>query len=123
VQIREFVRTHSRYEFGLVSQALSSAIRQLLREFDVLVAQLEHLLNGNRLSLQKMVYLLQPSKNTLRMLEKVSDVYMIAPHCTSNVTLNELTHLIIICSLHVRLFDDSVTVLAAVCWMVSTPAF
>jgi gamma-tubulin complex component 2 len=71
VQIREFVRTHSRYEFGLVSQAMSSAVRQLMREFDVLVAQLEHLMACNRLSLQKMVYLLQPSKTTLRMLEKV----------------------------------------------------
>lgn len=43
-----------------------------MREFDVLVAQLEHLLSMSRLSLQKMVYLLQPTKTTLRMLEKVA---------------------------------------------------
>ena len=71
VQLREFVRVHSRYEFGLVSQALASAIKTMLREFDILVAQLEHLLTTNRLSLQKMVYLLQPTKITLRLLEKL----------------------------------------------------
>ena len=71
VQLREFVRVHSRYEFGLVSHALAAAIKAMLREFDILVAQLEHLLSGGRLSLQKMVYLLQPTKTTLRLLEKL----------------------------------------------------
>lgn len=71
VQLREFVRVHSRYEFGLVSHSLTSAIKGLVREFDILIAQLEHLLSCNRLSLQKMVYLLQPSKATLGMLEKL----------------------------------------------------
>ena len=71
VQLREFVRVHGRYEFGLVSQALASSIKTMLREFDILVAQLEHLLSTNRLSLQKMVYLLQPTKITLRLLEKL----------------------------------------------------
>jgi hypothetical protein len=71
VQLREFVRVHSRYEFGLVSQALAASIKMMLREFDVLVAQLEHLLTCRRLSLQKMVYLLQPTKSTLRLLEKM----------------------------------------------------
>lgn len=71
VQLREFVRVHSRYEFGLVSQALAASIKMMLREFDILVAQLEHLLSCNRLSLQKMVYLLQPTKSTLRLLEKM----------------------------------------------------
>ena len=43
-----------------------------MREYDILIAQLEALLNMNRLSLQKMVYLLQPTKITLRMLEKLT---------------------------------------------------
>ena len=71
VQLREFIRVHSRYEFGLVSHALAAAIKAMLREFDILVAQLEHLLSCGRLSLQKMVYLLQPTKTTLRLLEKL----------------------------------------------------
>ena len=41
VRVREFIRLHSRYEFGLVSHALCAALRKILREFDVLVAQLE----------------------------------------------------------------------------------
>lgn len=44
-----------RYEFGLVSHSFVAAVKVLLREFDILVAQLEHLLSSNRLSLQKMV--------------------------------------------------------------------
>lgn len=71
VQLREFVRVHGRYEFGLVSHSLASAIKVIIRDFDILIAQLEHLFSCNRLSLQKMVYLLQPSKSTLRMLEKL----------------------------------------------------
>ena len=46
--------TH-RYEFGLVSHSFAAAVKILMREFDILVAQLEHLLSSNRLSLQKMV--------------------------------------------------------------------
>lgn len=41
MRVREFIRLHSRYEFGLVSHALCAALRKILREFDVLVAQLE----------------------------------------------------------------------------------
>lgn len=71
VRVREFIRLHSRYEFGLVSHALCAALRKILREFDVLVAQLEATFAQGKLSLQKMVYLLQPSKVTLRLLEKL----------------------------------------------------
>ena len=71
VQLREFVRVHSRCEYGLVSHSLAAAVKVLMREFDILVSQLEHLLNTNRLSLQKMMYLLQPAKGTLRMLERL----------------------------------------------------
>lgn len=46
-------------------------MKLLLREFDILIAQLEHLLSENNLTLQKMVFLLQPSKITLKLLEKL----------------------------------------------------
>ena len=39
----------------MVSHSLAAAVKVLMREFDILVAQLEHLLSTNRLSLQKMV--------------------------------------------------------------------
>lgn len=38
-----------------MSHSFVAAVKVLLREFDILVAQLEHLLSSNRLSLQKMV--------------------------------------------------------------------
>ena len=44
-----------RYEFGLVSHSFAAAVKLLMKEFDILTAQLEHLLSTNRLSLQKMV--------------------------------------------------------------------
>lgn len=69
--MREFIKLHSRYEFGMVSHALCAALKKILREFDILVAQLEVTFAAGKLSLQKMVYLLQPSKVTLRVLEKL----------------------------------------------------
>lgn len=44
VHIREFLRLHSRYDFGLVSHAAVAAMKSIMREFDVVIAQLEHLL-------------------------------------------------------------------------------
>ena len=67
-QIREFIRRQSRYEYGLVSHALAAAMKSLLREFDVVISQLEQLLEDNSLSLQKMMFLLQPSKPVVRLL-------------------------------------------------------
>jgi gamma-tubulin complex component 2 len=71
VRIREFVRLHSRYEYGMVSHALCAALKKILREFDILIAQLEVTFTAGKLSLQKMVYLLQPSRTTLHLLERL----------------------------------------------------
>ena len=71
MHIREFIKVHSRYEYGLVSHALCAALKKILREFDILIAQLEVTFTSSQLSLQKMVYLLQPSKITLALLEKL----------------------------------------------------
>lgn len=72
IRIREFIQMHSRYEFGYVSHAVCAAIKQIVREFDSLLSQLEHLYNNNNLSLQKLVYLLQPTKNTLFSLDRLT---------------------------------------------------
>ncbi|ODQ51604.1 hypothetical protein SAICODRAFT_59768 [Saitoella complicata NRRL Y-17804] len=42
VSVSAFVEIHSRAEFGVVNHALCAAIRKLLKEYLVLVAQLEH---------------------------------------------------------------------------------
>lgn len=71
IRVKAFVKLHAQYHYGQVSHALSAAIRGITREFDILVAQLEVLHIRGELSLQKMVYLLQPSKGTLRTLERL----------------------------------------------------
>ena len=71
VHVRSYIKRHSQFEFGLVSQAFCSALKQIVRDFDVLVAQLEHKHVQCQLSLQKLIYLLQPSKITMQLLEKL----------------------------------------------------
>jgi hypothetical protein len=39
---------HHRYEYGLVSHSLASAIKGMMRDYDILIAQLEHLLSCNK---------------------------------------------------------------------------
>lgn len=68
-RVRAFIRTHSRYEYGSISHAIAAAVKEMLREFDLIIAQLEHLLTLGRLTLQKTLFLLQSSKGTLRALD------------------------------------------------------
>lgn len=72
VVVRDFIRVHARQSHGLVSHALASSIKIIFREFDVLVAQLEHQLNVGQLSMQRMVYLLQPSARVLKLLSQLA---------------------------------------------------
>jgi gamma-tubulin complex component 2 len=71
IKIRHFVKQQSRYEYGYISHAFCSAIKDILRDFDLLCCQLEFLLNTRHLSLQKLIFLLQPSKLTIYLLDKV----------------------------------------------------
>lgn len=66
--VRDFIRVHSRQSYGLVSHALASSIKLIFREFDVLVAQLEYQLKMGKLSMQRLVYLIQPSSRVLKLL-------------------------------------------------------
>jgi gamma-tubulin complex component 2 len=54
-KVRTFVRQQSQYEYGMVSHAFCAAVRRIVRDFDALVAQMEHLYIQQNLSLQKMV--------------------------------------------------------------------
>eukprot|EP00605_Chrysophyceae_sp_TOSAG23-4_P002805 GSChrysophyteH1.ASY1.ANO1.3089.1 assembled CDS len=71
VIVREFIRQQSRQSYGSVSHSLSASIRIILREYDVLVAQLEHQFKTGKLSLQRLVFLVQPSEKVLRLLSSV----------------------------------------------------
>jgi gamma-tubulin complex component 2 len=71
VRIVRFVDLRHNYEFGLVNHALCGAVRELLREYLILIAQLEHQLALSQLSLQKLWFYVQPAIQTLKALNKL----------------------------------------------------
>lgn len=71
LKIRHFLRQQSRYEYGYVSHAFCASIKSILHDFDVIICQLEYLLNAEKLSIQKFIFLLQQSKTTLQLLDKM----------------------------------------------------
>jgi hypothetical protein len=54
-----------------VSQSLAAGIRGILREFDLLVAQLEMLELKQKLTMQKLMFHVQPAKITLKTLDRL----------------------------------------------------
>ena len=61
-----WVESSSRYESGLVAQALAAAVRELLNEYLIVIAQLEHQIDSPAgLNLQKLWFYIQPSMSTL----------------------------------------------------------
>ena len=64
--VSQYVDSHNRYEYGMTCHALCAAIRSLIKEFTILVAQLEHSLNSSAigLSLQRLFFYIQPSLYT-----------------------------------------------------------
>ena len=71
--ITEFITNRSRFEHGRVAHALAAAMRKLLGEYNVLVAQLEFHLEKEELSLQKMWFYLQPALKSMGILAKVAE--------------------------------------------------
>ena len=56
------------FEYGLVSQALCSALKILIREYILLINQLDTEFNKGELNLQKLWFYVQPS---LRIMENL----------------------------------------------------
>eukprot|EP00300_Choanocystis_sp_HF-7_P012422 c17884_g1_i1.p1 GENE.c17884_g1_i1~~c17884_g1_i1.p1 ORF type:complete len:744 (+),score=185.64 c17884_g1_i1:32-2263(+) len=73
VQIRAFCAECGKYRSGMVAQALGSAMRALIKEYLVLIAQLEAQFLGGLLTLQKLWFYLQPSLQSLTVLGTVID--------------------------------------------------
>ena len=71
IRVRDFIKVYSRYEYGKVSQSLAAGIRGILREFDLLVAQLEMLELKQKLTMQKLMFHVQPAKITLKTLDRL----------------------------------------------------
>ena len=75
VRVRDFVRTQGRHEYGSISHALVGSVKTILREFDVLLAQLDGLYRTGQhggLSMQKLTYFLQPARATLQTLDRLA---------------------------------------------------
>ncbi|KAG0044239.1 hypothetical protein BGZ83_010512 [Gryganskiella cystojenkinii] len=70
LSLEAFVELHSRFEYGFVSHALCAAIRTLLKEYLILIAQLETQFRSSPdFTLQKLWYYIQPTMQTLTSLD------------------------------------------------------
>ncbi|CAN0288005.1 unnamed protein product, partial [Ectocarpus fasciculatus] len=83
VRVNRFASERGQYEFGKVAHALAAGVQRLLREYLVLVAQLESQLLQVRahpeervkvstLSLQRLWFYVQPSMRTMESLEALT---------------------------------------------------
>lgn len=70
--ISRFLEEFSRFEYGIVNQALCASMRGVVKEYLILVAQLEHQHNLQQLSLQKLWYYIQPSLKSLEILSSIA---------------------------------------------------
>ena len=90
--VSRFVEEKSKFIHGMVNQALCAAMRDLVKEFLVTVAQLEHQLRINQLTLQKLWYYVQPCMKTLETLSRIA-VSINRGSCRGGKTLTNLHNL------------------------------
>jgi gamma-tubulin complex component 2 len=90
--INNYCEVHSRYEYGLVQHSLTKAIQQLLKEYLVLIAQLEHQFNKKQLTLLRLWFYLQPSVATMK---RLFDLTSRCAHSTGGQLLSILHNCII----------------------------
>ena len=67
-----FIEEHSKFKHGTVNQALAAAMRRLIREYVLIVAQLEYQFKTKELTLQKMWYYIQPCLYTMELLANIA---------------------------------------------------
>ncbi|DAZ94676.1 TPA: hypothetical protein N0F65_002385 [Lagenidium giganteum] len=74
LKLVRYVEQYSRYEYGQVSHAFCAALKSLIKEYTVVVAQLEHQMKSDEgLTIQKLWFYVQPSLRTMEMLSKLVD--------------------------------------------------
>lgn len=72
-----FIEEKSSFEYGQVNHALTAAMRTLMKEYLILVTQLEHLQRQDLLSLQKLWFYIQPTMRTMEILASIGTKYFI----------------------------------------------
>ena len=65
-----YMNLHSQFDYGLVSQALCAALKNLIREYILLVNQLDNEMLKSELNLQKLWFYIQPSLHVMESLVK-----------------------------------------------------
>ena len=87
--VSRFIEEKSKFVHGSVNQALCAAMRGLLKEYLLVVAQLEHQARIGQLSLQKLWYYVQPCMRTLEILTRLA-VSVTRGGCRGGKTLTNL---------------------------------
>ncbi|XP_061837149.1 gamma-tubulin complex component 2 isoform X2 [Nerophis lumbriciformis] len=70
--VTRFMEEKWSFEYGQVNQALTAAMRTLMKEYLILVTQLEHVHRQGTLSLQKLWFYIQPTMRTMEILASVA---------------------------------------------------
>lgn len=86
------MNVHSQFEFGLVSHALCGSIRVLLKEYLLLVTQLDTEFNNADLTLQKVWFYVQ---NSIRIMESLKRLVVEAGTKKGGALLNVIYRLMI----------------------------
>lgn len=75
LKLTVFIEKYSRYEYGQVSHAFCAALKTLVKEYKIMVGQLEHQSRSTDglFTIQKLWYNVQPSLKTLEMLSLLVD--------------------------------------------------
>jgi gamma-tubulin complex component 2 len=71
--IARFIEEKSAFEYGLVNHALSAAYRTLIKDYMILIAQLEHQHQLGQLTLQKFWFYIQPTMRTMEIMASIAN--------------------------------------------------
>lgn len=70
--VQRFVETRRQYPWGLVCQALAGAMRSVLQDWSLMIAQLEHQLHIGKLTIQGLWYYVQPPMSALMLVASLA---------------------------------------------------
>nr|XP_060613888.1 gamma-tubulin complex component 2 [Anolis sagrei ordinatus] len=87
--VTRFVEEKASFEYGQVNHALAAAMRTLVKEYMILVTQLEHLQRQGLLSLQKLWFYIQPTMRTMEILASIA-MAVDRGECVGGATLSLL---------------------------------
>jgi len=70
--VHRYVETRRVYAWGLVCQSLAGAMRQVLQDWELMLAQLEHQLRCGKLTMQSLWYYIQSPMAALRLVASIA---------------------------------------------------